>query len=283
MSIKFQNLNGLLFIVLLGFFSMVIVYAATSPIFFTPKFKSETIIYVPLFVPARQMENQGIGFASDKEISGHIQILISGKMKDTLNSIFELDKKYDVDMAHVGGKAQLYNYIDGNVNIEKTRYSSVSIQVTDSDPKFAAQMANKIVELGDVIKEDLFMSNRKKAIDFAQKLEKDQLHLLDSITKIHDTLWAIKEKGEFVNLNHLDGLRQQMDREFDILLEKQQYTRKEKENLETPLPSSYVISEAIPGNNPIWPQRKMLAVTSFIIVSGLLWLLKMLRVAAENN
>ena len=283
MNTKSRFFGSYTYIVVVGFLAMITVYLATSPMFFTPKFESETIIYVPLFVPARQMENQGIGFASDKEISGHIQILISGKMKDTLNSIFELNERYGVDMSQVGGKAQLYNHIDGNVNIEKTRYSSVSIQVTDSDPKFAAQMANKIVELGDVIKEDLLMSNRKKAIDFAHKLEKEQLHLLDSITRIHDTLWETKKRGEFVNLNHLDGLRQQMDREFDILLEKRQNTRKEKENLETPLPSSYVISEAIPGNNPIWPQRKVLSVAALVLVSGLLWLLKMLRLAAKNN
>ncbi|MFY0674463.1 MAG: hypothetical protein JXQ87_13765 [Bacteroidia bacterium] len=275
--------NSNLGIAIVGILSMVLVYVATSPMFFTPKFKSETIIYVPLFVPARQMENQGIGFASDKEINGHIQILISGKMKDTLNTIFNLSDRYNVNTEEVGGMSQLFALIDGNVNIEKTRYSSVAINVTDADAEFAAKMANKIVELGDIIKEDLLMSNRKKAIDFAQKLEKDQLSLLDSITKIHDTLWETKERGEFVNMNHLDGLRQQMDREFDILIEKRLNTRKEKENLETPLPSSYVISEAVPSNSPIWPNRKMLAIAAFALVAGILWLYKMLRIAGENN
>ena len=56
--------------------AFILTYIATSSTFITPLYKAETIIYVPLFIPARQMENQGIGFASDKEIDGHIQILI---------------------------------------------------------------------------------------------------------------------------------------------------------------------------------------------------------------
>ncbi|MGB0432570.1 MAG: hypothetical protein ACPGLV_18985, partial [Bacteroidia bacterium] len=139
--------------IIAGALASMVVYIATSSAFIKPLFKSETIIYVPLFVPARQMENQGIGFASDKEISGHIQILNSGKMKDTLNQIFNLGERYGIDESLIGGTSKLYQTIDNNVSIEKTRYSSVSIKVEDADPVMAAQIANKLVLLGDVIKE----------------------------------------------------------------------------------------------------------------------------------
>jgi uncharacterized protein involved in exopolysaccharide biosynthesis len=61
-------------------------YLATSPVFIRPIYQSESLIFVPLTILSKQIEQQGIGFASDREIDAHIQILESGQLRDRKNS-----------------------------------------------------------------------------------------------------------------------------------------------------------------------------------------------------
>lgn len=55
--------------------SFLLVWAFTSPMFIQPAYRSQALIFVPLTLFTQQFEQHGIGFASDAEIDGHIQIL----------------------------------------------------------------------------------------------------------------------------------------------------------------------------------------------------------------
>lgn len=247
---------------LIGFISMAIAFILTSPWITQAVYRSETIIYVPLFVPAKQMEQQGIGFASDKEIDGHIQILKSGMMKDTLNKLFSLSERYGIDLNELGGKANLHRVMSKKIEIQKTRYSSVSITVEDHDPQLAADIANKLVQVGDDIKEDLLAVNRTEAVSYAQRLVENQEERLRFLVGERDSLYG-QHLDSTLKETKIRDLNAIIDREYQDLLQKRDNLKHEKENLGSPLPSSYVISAAVPMDRSVWPPGLILEILAF--------------------
>ena len=265
-----------------AFISCLCTYLLSSSLIVTPKFQSETIIYVPLFVPARQMEQQGIGFASDREIDGHIQILISGRLKDTLSQLFHLYHYYEIDSTSTGAKSELYQLIDERVKIKKTRYSSVSITVEDKSAVRAAKMANALVNLGDIIKENLLATNRKESLKYADEMANRQEKLYNRLIFKRDSLLKIQRTdSNAYNPIAVMNVKEVLDREFQILIQKRTNYRREQENLDSPIPSSYVLTRAIPNHKPAWPPRKLLSIATFLLVFGLVSSWKLLLKGAK--
>jgi capsular polysaccharide biosynthesis protein len=62
----------------------LLVFIVTSPWLIKPLYESEVIVYVPLTILSQQLNQQGIGFASDREIDWYIQILKSNQLADSL-------------------------------------------------------------------------------------------------------------------------------------------------------------------------------------------------------
>lgn len=263
--------------------AFILTYVGTSRAFITPLYKAETIIYVPLFIPARQMENQGIGFASDKEIDGHIQILISGRMKDTLAKIFNLYEHYNIEDGTAGAKSILYSKIEERVAIQKTRYNSVSIEVRDESPEVAAEMANKLATLGDIIKEELLSLNRRVTLSFAVKVEKKQEAFLKRLQNQRDSLIEKNLEDTVAIRKDINGIDKLLYREYENLLTKKDNVRKEQENVSSPLPSSYVLTEATPGFSAIWPPRLLLSIVAFVIAGVGIWFIQLLIISAKSN
>ena len=164
---------------------MVAVFVFTlflsSSIFIRPLYRSEAIIYVPLTLFSQQYEQQGIGFASDAEIDGHIQMLQSTQLLDSLNEVYGLAAAYGIDVSRPGGLERLYRKASDRISIQKTRYGSVSISVRGENAQTAADIANEIVRLGDVIKNGLLMENRLAAYRFAKDLYESKLAEIDAI------------------------------------------------------------------------------------------------------
>ncbi|MEZ4740574.1 MAG: hypothetical protein R2818_14730 [Flavobacteriales bacterium] len=61
-------------------------------------------------------------------------MLQSNSIRDSLIKQFDLAKVYDVDTTSDGGYFVLYNEFLERVEIAKTQYESVTIDVTDEDP-----------------------------------------------------------------------------------------------------------------------------------------------------
>lgn len=266
---------------IVGMIAFAATYLLTSPMVLTPMYEAETIIYVPLFVPARQMEQQGIGFASDKEIDGHIQILISGKMKDTLTGIFNLYEEFGIDKNAPGAKSSLYKVIDDHVSIQKTRYSSVSVTVENKDPQKAADMANTLVKVGDIIKENLLALNRRDAVRYAKKLLKTQKVTIGELEMTRDSVIAALPEGRD-STDKLRGYQQILKQEYKDLMQKRENYKTERENMDTPLPSSYVLTYAVPSEYPVWPPRIMLSVAALLLSGGLLWIIQLFLRSAKT-
>ncbi len=111
--------------------SFILVYVFSSSLFVRPLYRAEAVIFVPLTLFSQQFDQQGIGFASDAEIDGHIQMLQSTRLLDSLAENYGLADIHGIDRHTAGGDHRLHQKIRSRVDIEKTRYNSVSVRVSD--------------------------------------------------------------------------------------------------------------------------------------------------------
>ncbi|TVR75143.1 MAG: hypothetical protein EA408_00850 [Marinilabiliales bacterium] len=264
----------------------LLVLLLTSPLIIKPLYESATTIYVPLTLFSRQYEQLGVGFGNNEEIDAHIQILSSTRILDSLDAVFSLSERLGVDMDDPGGRSRYYRVAGNRITTEKTRYGSVSVRVRDKDRIYAAEMANRIVALGDLIKEDILLENRLAAYNFARELYMEKLEeTLEMERQIMGQgailpLQRLKtgtadispaeifghaeaEEADDVTPGALRQLTTYESELWNLTSLKNDYERVRK-SLETPIPRSYVVSPAVVAENPAWPPRLLLAVAAVI-------------------
>ncbi len=257
--------------------SFVLVYMFTAPFFVRPLYRSEAIIYVPLTLFSEQFKQHGIGFASDAEIDGYIQILYSTRLLDSLAANHDLAHIYEIDRNATGGDQRLHQKIRSRINIEKTRYNAVSVQASDPDPARAAAMANDIVRLGDVIKEDLLLENRLAAYAFAHDLYQQKLH---EVEFLEDKMMALDSVTYIRPADRPFGAyRDQLTYESLVIELAERRNRYEaiRKSLDVPLPQSYVVSTATEPYNPAWPPRLILSASAAVIFAVLFVAIELIR------
>ncbi len=243
--------------VIIGSFACaLLVYIVTSPWIIKPLYESEVIVYVPLTILSQQLNQQGIGFASDREIDWYIQILKSNQLADSLIKRYDLINYFKIDTSDLDSKNQTYRKIESRIIIDKTRYGSVSIRVRDNDAKRAADIANEIIVLGELIKRNLLFTNRQESMRYANSLYNQKsievARLEKSLDSLMETSHGIKRDYLYEKMLTLYRL------EFQELISRKGLFEREQNNFDTPLPTAYVISSAVPKSQTIWPKRSLL-------------------------
>ncbi len=256
----------MLAIVVAGFvFVCLAGYLATSQLFIKPMYQSESLIFVPLTILSKQIEQQGIGFASDREIDAHIQILESGQLRDSLIKRFDLSREYHIDLNTSGGRNQLHRILASRIEIQKTKFGSVSIRVRDTNPDRAAIIANAIVELGNNIKEDLLLANRKGALDYTKVLYDSKILDVQNLEHRIDSINNLNGKGSNSTRLELSKLQTVYATEIQELAGRKNHFEREEKSFETELPKAYVISTGIPSDRPVSPPRVLILLASALL------------------
>lgn len=126
-------------------FTVVAVLAAvvstvlSGPLFIKPRYRSRAVVY-PVNLNSYSIETQ-----SDQLM----QLLESNSIRDSLIARFGLAAHYAVDTTWRGARAALYNLYNERVSIQKTRYESVELEVTDEDPALARAMVLEVLAQTD--------------------------------------------------------------------------------------------------------------------------------------
>ncbi|MBE0673125.1 MAG: hypothetical protein IH591_00540 [Bacteroidales bacterium] len=257
--------------------TFVLVYLFTAPAFIKPQYQSEAIIFVPLTLFTQQFEQEGIGFGSNAEIDGHIQILKSTRILDSLDKRFGLSAKLQIDLEGEQALSRFYKSIRSRISIEKTRYGSVSVKVQDNDPVMAATLANTIVSLGDIIKQDILLENRMITIDFSRDLyEKKQAELLmlEEKTKSFETQNP-SSPDDYYSPSHRQKIIYEAEL-YELTALKNNYDKLSR-SLSIDLPKVYVISEAIAPHQPVWPPRLLLSAAAALVYLAVAFLIGIIR------
>ena len=154
-------------------------YIFSGPTFIPPKFLSTATVY-PVNLNS---------YSQETRTDQLLQLLESNIIRDSLITRFDLANSYDVDTAVNGGYFALYNEFNDRVEISKTRYESVMIEVLDEDPRVARDMVLEMLDQANLL---------------ARRLQREKSMEVERMA-----LRAMKNEAQFDSIEaRLDLLRQ---------------------------------------------------------------------------
>lgn len=143
---------------------------------------------------------EGFGSAEDKDLERLAAVLKGDSAYYYMVEKFGLAARYG--LAEEQDEETLYrklkNKFDDRVSIGVTGLSTVRITVEDTDPEFAARMANEYLAYADTFVEN--MARRRAA---AQALENSIAHFDSTISAYKDSLGQYRGRNKLYRLNEL--------------------------------------------------------------------------------
>lgn len=162
----------------------------------TPIYRSTAIVFPAAtstvsFSEQRNAKAASMDFGEEEQAEQLVQILQSSRIRDKIVAQFDLMKHYEIDSKDANKHFKLVKKYNNNFLFVRTRYGSIQIDVLDKDPEKAADMANKIVDLIDTVKNNMiaertwpaFEINKRKK-EQLEKERKEVLHKLDSLGEL---------------------------------------------------------------------------------------------------
>lgn len=182
------------FILILTLTGALVSFLITLPSIMPPEYMAESIIYPPASYSDRLNADYDLRFGADKEIDEHIQVLKSAVLRDSIIKKYNLLQHYDIETDHTHRLSELHNKFEDNFSVERTRYNSISISVSDIDPKMAAAMCNDMVLIGDKVKAHILKQNLSQTMI---SLEKSALEQISELVQSEEKINKIRPEIKF--------------------------------------------------------------------------------------
>lgn len=161
-----------------GLAAIVLSAVLSGPTFIAPKYLSTATVY-PVNLTS---------YSTETRTDQLLQLLGSNSIRDSLIARFDLATVYEADTTANGGYFLLYNEFNDRVEISKTRYESVMIEVVDEDPVRARDMVNAMLDQTNVLARRLQREKSNEVLRIAKRAMDHERHKLDSVEARLDTL-----------------------------------------------------------------------------------------------
>ena len=175
-SFCFKYKIKLIIIVFLSvFFSSIV-----SLFFMEEKFKSSAVIFPTttnsisqaLLIEDNPYKKDILEFGEEETTEQLLQIFNSDMVQDSLVKIFNLYSHYEISKSDPYSRTWMNLAFDEKVKFKNTPFGSIKIEVLDKNPKMAADIANKCLDLVDIAIKKLKQNVLKKLISFVKKEKK---------------------------------------------------------------------------------------------------------------
>jgi capsule polysaccharide export protein KpsE/RkpR len=157
--------------VLVGVVAVVLTTLLSSPLVIKPKFLSSATVY-PVNLST---------YSTETRTDQLLQLLESNSIRDSLIRRFDLAVVYDVDTTANGGYFALYNEFEDRVEVSKTLYESVMVEVMDEDPVRARDMVKAMLEQTDLLARRLQREKSYEVLAIAKRSLDQEKRKLDSV------------------------------------------------------------------------------------------------------
>lgn len=141
-------------------------------------------------------ENYGkanvLEFGEEEQAEQLLQILNSAVIRDRVVEEYDLMQHYEIDSTDQFKRTKLFKKYAQNFNFKRNEYMAVEIEVYDTDPQKAADMANTVAFLLDSVKTEIHRSRSMKGFEIVKGKYED---LKKDITKMEEELSVIMQKG----------------------------------------------------------------------------------------
>lgn len=182
--------------------SVAFVASIIVSLLITPRFKSAVVLFPAASVSLSKslVETSSIStdnrdvlsFGEDEEAERMLQILHSNQIKDHIVKKYDLMNHYEIDMTQPYPYTKLENKYKGNIKFRRTEFMSIEIEVLDTDPQMAADIAN---EIAAYIDSAIHNMQRERAIEAYNLVEREYVNVQQEIKLISDSLQKIRHLG----------------------------------------------------------------------------------------
>lgn len=182
--------------VIVLFTGVAAILAVVISFLLTPLYRSTAIVFPAAtstvsFSEQRNAKASSMDFGEEEQAEQLVQILHSSRIRDRIVDQFDLMQHYEIDSADKNKYFKLVKEYNNHFFFVRTRFGSIQIDVLDRDPIKAADMANKIVELVDSVKNNMVAERTLPAYEI-NKRKKEQLENdRDIVLKRMDSLAAL--------------------------------------------------------------------------------------------
>ncbi len=272
----------------------------------TDKYRSTVIMYpaaTNAISQALLTQNRGsmqkgiLDFGVDEETEQMLQILHSNRIRDRIIEEFGLESHYEISPNSKYRLSKLHRRYEDNISFKRTEFMAVRISVLDTDPFFAADIANRIADLLDSTKSQIQKERAQKAYEIVSgrynKLIAEMQQMEDSLTKLRELgINDYESQAEMLNqqmaremasgnTQGMKKLQEKMDilakyggpyvalrdqLEFDrekLSLLKGKY-EEAKTDAEEVLPTKFVVNSAFPAERKSYPIRWLIVMVTTI-------------------
>lgn len=122
-------------LIIIGVLAGIISIVFSSPVFIKPKFRSYAVVY-----PVNLGE-----YSEESETEQMLELLNSGDIRDEVIRQFSLDQHYEIDTAYKYYQTALFGKYEDHFSFKKTENEAVRIEVLDTDPQMACDLANGVI------------------------------------------------------------------------------------------------------------------------------------------
>lgn len=159
----------------------------------TPLYLSTAVVFPAAtssvsFSEQRNAKAAAMDFGEEEQAEQLVQILQSSRIRDKVIAEFDLMKHYEIDAKGANKYFKLNQAYNNHISFERTRFGSIRIDVLDKDPKLAANIANKIVDLIDTVKNEMIAERTIPAFKVNERKLAQMKQDRDGILKKLDSL-----------------------------------------------------------------------------------------------
>ncbi len=143
-----------------------------------PRYKSTAVVYPVNIIP----------YSEESPTEQLLQLFQSADVRSMMIKRFRLAEHYKIDTTVSSGKSKLYLQIDENIDIRKTEYESVKIDVYDLNPDTACSMVNLLIHFVDIKARTLQREKTQEVVNIFQDQLNHKKEQLDSLEKVLNIL-----------------------------------------------------------------------------------------------
>lgn len=248
---------------------MVTVIAAIASVIvsytITPKFKSSVILYPKTQVSVSHAlttaelidpDDHIMNFGDEEATEQLIQTLYSEDIRLAIIEKFNLMAHYNINAEGEYPMTALHEEFSENIRFKKTEYQAVQIEVMDTDPQMAADIANEIALLLD---KTLNRMQNEVAVEILKVVENEYQTLLTEIEEIENQL---KEFGNRRSDPQYLSLSEQLLNENSRLSNLKSKLVEARVNANQNLPRKFIVAKAYPAEKKSYPIRWLICVVS---------------------
>lgn len=118
------------------FMSFIVAVVFSGSTFIKPKYNSVGLVY-PSNIST---------YSDESETEQMLQWFESRDIVDSMINKFDLLNHYNININDKYFKSRIYKEFHNNVTISRTKYESVEIEITDTDPNVACDMVNAMID-----------------------------------------------------------------------------------------------------------------------------------------